>query len=65
VKRILHPIEEAAGVLGVGRTTVYGLVSRGELQTVHIGRRALVTAESLSAYVKRLTDETTEHNGAA
>jgi excisionase family DNA binding protein len=62
---MLHPIEEAAAALGVGRTTIYGLVDRGELKTVHIGRRALVTDQSLNAYVERLTGESTEHNGAA
>jgi hypothetical protein len=40
-------------------------VSRGEVQTVHIGRRALVTDESLNAYIERLSGGNTEHDGAA
>ena len=55
-ERKLYPIEETAGVLGVGRTTVYGLVDKGELQLVHIGRRGLITADSLDAYIERLSD---------
>jgi excisionase family DNA binding protein len=54
-ERKLYPIEETAGVLGVGRTTVYSLVDKGELHLVHIGRRGLVTAESIDAYVERLS----------
>jgi excisionase family DNA binding protein len=54
-ERKLYPIEETAGVLGVGRTTVYGLAAKGELQLVHIGRRGLITADSLDAYVERLS----------
>jgi excisionase family DNA binding protein len=39
---------------GVGRTTVYELIKRGELTQVHIGRRGFITAESLAAFVDRL-----------
>jgi excisionase family DNA binding protein len=52
--QLLHRIEGVAAQLDVGRTTVYEIVKRGELQTVHIGRRALVTDDSLRAYVARL-----------
>jgi excisionase family DNA binding protein len=40
---------------GVGRTTVYDLIKRGELTQVHIGRRGFITAKSLEAYVDRLS----------
>jgi excisionase family DNA binding protein len=53
--RILVDYLEAAHRLSVGRTTIYGLVDRGELRTVKIGRRSLITVESLRAYVERLT----------
>jgi excisionase family DNA binding protein len=41
---------------GVGRTTLYELIKRGELTQVHVGRRSFLTAKSLSAYVDRLSD---------
>ena len=41
---------------GVGRTTVYELIKRGELTQVHIGRRGFITTESLAAYVERLAE---------
>jgi excisionase family DNA binding protein len=43
---------------GVGRTTVYELIKRGELTQVHVGRRSFLTAKSLAAYVDRLSDAT-------
>lgn len=44
---------------GIGHTTLYELVKRGELKKVNIGRRGFITAESLVAYVDRLTGATT------
>jgi hypothetical protein len=44
---------------GIGRTTTYELIDRGELVKVNIGRRAFITTESLAAYVDRLTEAAT------
>ncbi|MGC5248184.1 helix-turn-helix domain-containing protein [Gordonia sp. DT219] len=55
VTRSLYSIDETAEQLGgISRTTVYELVSAGELTKVKLGRRGLVTAESIAAYVDRL-----------
>jgi excisionase family DNA binding protein len=40
---------------GIGRTTVYELIKRGELTQVHVGRRSFLTSKSLAAYVDRLS----------
>ncbi|PJE01902.1 MAG: hypothetical protein CK428_30605 [Mycobacterium sp.] len=54
--RKLVPIPEARSVLGgIGRSTLYELIEQGEVVRVKLGRRAFVTAESLVAYVDRLT----------
>jgi len=53
--RRLVPIEEAAHILGVGRSTIYILVGEGKLSRVHIGRRSLIDAASLERYVESLT----------
>jgi excisionase family DNA binding protein len=53
--RILYQLEEAAELLGVGRSTIYELVKRGELDLVKIGRRSLVSAEQLGANVAKIT----------
>lgn len=43
--------DEAARLLGVGRTTIWRMVKRHDLDQVNIGRRALVTRASIDAYV--------------
>jgi predicted DNA-binding transcriptional regulator AlpA len=55
IRRRLHPIPDAAQVLGgIGRTTVYDLAKRGQLQLVKIGSRSFVTDESLELYLSTL-----------
>ena len=54
--RLLLKPEEAARLLGVGRTSVYELIARGELRTVMIGRCRRVTMSSIRALVDRLVD---------
>jgi hypothetical protein len=55
--QLLVPVPAACTALGgVSRTTVYALVNQGELVKVNIGRRGFITAESLAAYVDRLTE---------
>jgi predicted DNA-binding transcriptional regulator AlpA len=44
-----------AALGGITPPTVYSLINRGELTRVHIGRRSFVTAESIDAYVERIT----------
>jgi hypothetical protein len=59
VKRLVS-IPEARAVLGgIGHTTIYDLIKRRELVKVNIGRRGFVTAESLAAYVDRLSETAT------
>ena len=52
-KLLLSP-EEAAEVLGVGRSTVYDLMRMRLLPSVKIGRSRRVPAEALRQYVSRL-----------
>jgi hypothetical protein len=55
-KRLVS-IPEARELLGgIGHTTIYDLINRGELLKVNIGRRGFITSESLAAYVDRLTE---------
>ena len=56
--QLLVPIPDTCSKLGgVSRTTVYELVNQGHLVKVNIGRRGFITAESLAAYVDRLSEE--------
>ena len=52
--QLLVTPEEAARRLSVGRTTIYELMSRGELQSVNIGRCRRVPVSSLSLFVNKL-----------
>ena len=49
-------IKEAAALTGVGRTTLYKLVNRGELPLVKIGLRSLVRRSDLEALLDRNLD---------
>jgi excisionase family DNA binding protein len=40
-------VNEARGALGVGRTKLYDLINAGKLRVVRLGRRTLVSTESL------------------
>jgi excisionase family DNA binding protein len=50
----LLPIPEASDRLGIGRTTLWGLIRDGQIPTVTIGRRRLIAEADLQAYVARL-----------
>lgn len=44
-------IEQAAQVIGVGRTAAYDAARRGELPTRRLGRRLLVPVPALLAFL--------------
>jgi len=44
---LLTTVNDAAQALSLGRTTIYVLINAGELETVKIGRRTLVTIASI------------------
>lgn len=47
-------VEAAAELLGIGRTTMFGLIRAGEVETVCIGRRRLVPVPEVDEYLERL-----------
>ena len=53
VESICVRINEAARMIGIGRTKLYELISTGELETVKIGKATRVTTASLRELVKR------------
>jgi len=52
--RLLLTVEEAADCLGVGRTYMFQLISRGEVPSVRVGKLRRVKPEDLEAYVASL-----------
>jgi excisionase family DNA binding protein len=55
VTRLLYPIPDAQAQLGIGRSTVYELIAKGDLQTVKIGSRTLISHDELVRYARSLT----------
>ena len=54
---LLYSVEEAARLLGLGRTSTFHLVTRGEIGSVKIGRCRKIPHDALTEYVKRLQTE--------
>jgi excisionase family DNA binding protein len=52
--RIVLTVEEAAELLGIGRTLMYALVAAGEVESVRIGRLRRIPRDALVVYVDRL-----------
>jgi hypothetical protein len=56
MRRLVSIPDARAELGGIGHTTIYDLFKRQQLVKVNIGRRSFVTAESLAAYVDRITE---------
>lgn len=50
--KIIVSVREACHMLGIGRTTLYGLIKEKQLTTIYIGRRRLIPRTSLEAFVE-------------
>ncbi|MDO8396557.1 MAG: helix-turn-helix domain-containing protein [Bradyrhizobium sp.] len=49
--KLAYSIQETCGLLSIGRTTLYALIGRGDLTVLKIGRRTLISAKSLDAFI--------------
>ena len=48
---VAYTYPETCSVLSVGRDKIYDLVRKGDLKSVKVGRRSLVTATSVRNYL--------------
>jgi excisionase family DNA binding protein len=55
--RLMLTVREASEILNVGRSTVYGLMDSGELESVHIGRLRRIPMQAVTDYVERKRSE--------
>lgn len=53
---LLLTVEQAAERLGIGRTKLYELVSKGEVESVPVGRLRRIPAECLDEFIARLRE---------
>jgi excisionase family DNA binding protein len=51
---LLVSVEQAASILGIGRTRTFELVMAQKITSVKIGRRRLVIRRSLEEFIQRL-----------
>ena len=65
IERIGVSIQEAAKMLGISKPHFYPLIREGKIRTVQIGRRILVSVQSLRDFVdgKKEPHNSVENNG--
>jgi excisionase family DNA binding protein len=51
-ERLLISVREAANILSLGKSTIWALIARGDLQTTKIGRTRRITIESVRALAR-------------
>lgn len=49
-------VNDAAHMIGVGRTKLYELIAAGEIETIKLGKSTRVTTASLHALIMRLRE---------
>ena len=56
--KIMYRPEEAAALMSVSRTAIFGLIRSGDLETIKIGGRRRIPRSSIDAYIARKLDGT-------
>jgi excisionase family DNA binding protein len=54
-ERLMLSISEVGFLLGIGRTSVYGLIKRGDLRSFKLGARTLVPTEDVLRFAAQLS----------
>lgn len=57
--KMAYSIEESAAQIGVTRTMFYGLMRDGQIKTIKIGRRRLITRKELLRFLEEKVQEAT------
>lgn len=57
---LLLRVPQACELLAIGRSTLYVLMSNGDLDVVHIGRSVRITTASALRYVERQLNRATD-----
>ena len=55
--KILLTVPQAADRLGIGRSFLYGLLMRGEVASVRLGRARRIPTQALDQYIANLLEE--------
>ena len=57
MEQLMYRPIEAAQMLGMGRTAVFGLIKSGRLRSIKLGGARFITADALRAFVHELEQE--------
>jgi len=55
--KLILSVEEACGLIGLGRTEIFHLLKRGEIASFKVGKRRLVPVQALHDWVARQVAE--------
>ena len=64
MEQLMYRPIEAANLLGMGRTAVFGLIKSGRLRSIKLGGARFITADALRAFVRELERESSNHDEA-
>jgi len=51
---LLHSIQSSTQILGIGRSSLYGLIADKKIYIVKIGRRTLIPDQEIVRYIESL-----------
>ena len=57
----LHSIQAASTRLSLGRSTLYTLINKGELKTINIGTRRLISSTEIDRFIQNLEQRNYHH----
>lgn len=52
MEKLIVSVGEAKGLLSIGNTTLFALLRDGQLQRIKVGRKTLVTLQSIKDFVE-------------
>ena len=59
---LLVSVKDASRMLGIGRSSMWKLISRGEIETRRIGRRTLIRRQALESFAGLRTNNRCRHD---
>ena len=65
MERLMVSPKEAAEMAGLGRSTIYKLIARGEVKSAKVGARRLVSVEGLREWAAREVERQTAGRSTA
>jgi excisionase family DNA binding protein len=57
-EKLAYRISEASVAMGIGKTSIYELINRGELKTIKVAGRRLILKADIEAFLSACRDAT-------